>query len=150
MARPDILRGTYSTILMGDGATPEVFTVLCGITAKSITEQVNTSDTFNRDCADPEDVPVRQISGTGRQWSMRGSGNMNRANFQDLEDAVGMVKNYRFFIARKAGEAAPKLNGYFLAPGMITTKTITGDDGAYMQMDLTFESDGEWTWVDVP
>jgi hypothetical protein len=89
MARPDIIRGTYITILMGDGAAPEVFTVLCGITAKSMTTQVNTSDTFNRDCADPEDVPVRQISATGRQWSMRGSGNMNRALLPDLDDACG-------------------------------------------------------------
>ena len=71
MSRPNILRGTYVTVLVQTAAgPPAVFEVLCGVTAKSITDQVNTTDTFNRDCADPEDVPVRQISATGRQWSM--------------------------------------------------------------------------------
>lgn len=149
MARPDILRGTYVTVLMGDGAGPEVFTVLCGVTAKSLAEQVNTTDTFNRDCADPEDVPVRQISATGRQWSMRASGNLNRAQKALLDGAVGEVKNYRFFIARKATEVAPKINGYYGGAAMLTAKNIDGADGGYIQVDLTFESDGEWTWTDV-
>jgi hypothetical protein len=135
---------------MGDGAGPEVFSVLCGITAKSITDQVNTSDSFVRDCADPEDVPVREIISSGRQWSIRGSGQMNRANIQDIDEATGVIKNYRFFIARKAGEVAPALNGYYGGAAMITTKTINGDDPAYVGVDLTIESHGAWAWTDVP
>lgn len=151
MARPDIIRGTYVIILKGNAdGPPETFTVMCGITAKSITDQVNTSDTFNRDCADPEDVPVRQISATGRLWSMRGSGNLNRTLLPDLEDAVGQILNYRFFIARKASEVAPKLNGYYGGAAMITSKVVSGNDPEYAGLDLTFESDGEWTWTDVP
>jgi hypothetical protein len=151
MARPDIIRGTYVTILMGqEDGPPETFAVLCGITAKSLSDTVNTSDTFNRDCADPEDAPVRQISATGRQWSMRGSGNLNRTLLPDLDDAVGVTKSYRFFIARKATEVSPKLNGYYGGEAMITSKVLNGDDGGYLAVDLTFESDGEWTWTDVP
>lgn len=150
MARPDTLRGTYVTILMGDGAGPEVFTVLCGITAKAFTDQVNTGDSFVRDCADPEEVPLREIIASGRQWSIRGSGQMNRANIGDIDDAVGEIKNYRFFIARKVGEVAPKLNGYYGGAAMLVTKTINGDDGAYVGVDVAFESHGAWTWVDVP
>jgi hypothetical protein len=150
MSRVNNLRGTYITVLMGDGATPEVFTVLCGITAKSMTTQVNTSDEFNRDCAQPEDVPVRELIATGKQWSIRGSGQMNRDLEPMLDAAVGHTKNFRFFIARKVGEVAPALNGYYGGPAMITSKVLSGDDAAKAAIDLSIESDGAWAWTAVP
>ena len=152
MARVTNLRGSYVEILMGDGATPtEAFIVLCGITTKSITDQVNTQDAFNRDCADPEDIPVRELITSGRQWSIRGSGQMNRTLLPDLEDAMGVTKNYRFFIRAKTGEVAGDnpLNGYYGGPAKIVTKTINGSDGDYVQIDLAIESDGAWAWSDV-
>jgi hypothetical protein len=137
---------------MGDGATPEVFTVLCGVTTKSITDTVNTGDNFTRDCADPEDIPVRELILSGRQWSLRGGGQMNRDNQPMLEAAVGKIQNYRFFIGAKQGELAADnpLNGYYGGEAAITTKTINGDDGGYVGLDLTIESHGPWTWTDVP
>jgi hypothetical protein len=153
MARVDNLRGTYVEILMGDGATPEVFTVLCGINVRSITTQVNTQDTFNRDCDDPEDIPVRELITQGKQWDMRGSGQMNRALFPQLLDAVGVTKNYRFFIRAKTTETvatvpAP-LNGYLGGPAKLVTHTLNGNDGDFVGVDLAFASDGLWDWTDV-
>lgn len=146
MARPNTLRGTYVDILMGDGAGPEVFTVLCGIMTKSITAQVNTGDSFVRDCALPEDIPVRELILSGKQWDLRGSGVMNRDNFPALLAAVGVIKNFRFFIKAKTGEVAPALNGYLGGAAAITTYTINGDDNGYAQIDLALASHGEWTW----
>lgn len=152
MARVNNLRGTYVEILVQTAAgPPAVFTVLCGITTKSITTQVNTQDTFNRDCADPEDIPVRELITSGRQWSMRGSGQMNRTMFKALLDLVGVTENYRFFIRAKTGEAAGDnpLNGYLGGPAKITSHTINGSDGDFVGLDLAIESDGAWDWVDV-
>lgn len=149
MARPNTLRGTYVEILMGDGAGPEVFTVLCGITAKSITAQVNTGDSFTRDCADPEDIPIRELILSGKQWDLRGSGQMNRDNLPDLIDAQGVIKNFRFFIRAKAGEIAPALNGYLGGAAAIATFTINGDDNGYAGIDLAIASHGEWVWTPV-
>lgn len=148
--RPNIQRGTYVTILKGDGAVPEVFAVLCGITTKSLADQVNTQDVATRDCADPEDVPTRNIIATSRQWSLRGAGQMNRDQREVIDDAVGQIGNYRFMIAKKAAEVAPALNGYYGGAAMITNKTITGDDGSIIGIDLAIESDGPWDWTDVP
>jgi hypothetical protein len=151
MSRPNNIRGTYVTILMGDGATPEVFAVLCGISTKSIADQVNTADSFVRDSADPEDKPVRELIVSGRQWTLRGSGQMNRDQRQVLDDAMGVTKNFRFFIAAKVGELAADnpLNGYYGGPAKITAKTTTGDDGVFVGIDLTIESDGAWNWTDI-
>lgn len=151
MARPNTLRGTYITILMGDGATPtEAFDVLCGITTKSFTDQVNTQDSFVRDCADPDDVPVREIIASGRQWTITGSGSMNRDNIADIDAAVGEIKNYRFFIGKKTGETGTPLNGYYSGQAMLTRRVINGDDGAYAGVDITIESHGAWAWTAVP
>lgn len=151
MSRPNNLRGTYVTILAGNGASPEVFVVLCGITTKSITDQVNTSDAFNRDCDEPEEVPVRQIITSGRQWSLRGSGQLNRDQFDLLEGLVGKSNSYRYFIAAKESEVAGDnpLNGYYGGKAVLTNKTINGDDGQYVNVDVSFESDGAWAWNDV-
>jgi hypothetical protein len=40
MAQPDIIRGTYFSLMLGDGAGPETFTALCGITTRDFTHQV--------------------------------------------------------------------------------------------------------------
>jgi hypothetical protein len=151
MARVNNLRGTYVEILYRSSTGPDVYTVLCGINVRSITTQVNTTDTFNRDCADPEDIPVRELITTGRQWSMRGSGQMNRTMFKDLLDLVGVTENFRFFIRAKTGEVAGDnpLNGYLGGPAKITTHTINGSDGDYVGLDLAIDSDGLWDWTDV-
>lgn len=151
MSKPDTLRGTYVEILMGDGESPQLFSVLCGINTRSITDQVNTSDSFVRDCADPEDIPIRELILSGRQWSMRGSGQMNRALLKDLDAAVGKIKDYRFFIRAKQGETAldDPLNGYYGGQAAITSKVINGNDGDYVNIDVAFESHGAWEWTDV-
>jgi hypothetical protein len=134
---------------MGNGSAPEVFTVLCGITTKSLTQQVNTSDVFSRDCALPEDVPVRDIVLSGRQWDIRGSGQLNRDNIALLDAAVGVIKNFRFFIRAKVGETGAALNGYYGGGAVITTRTINGDDGGFVGIDLAIASNGVWTWTPV-
>lgn len=150
MARPNILRGTYVTIMVRTAlGPPAVFTPLCGITTKSITDQVNTTDSFTRDCDEPEEVPTRNIIATSRQWDLRGSGQMNRDQMPLLESLVGQVEAYRFFIGAKEGEDDPAFNGYYGGDAMLVTKTINGDDGDMVNLDVAIASDGPWAWVDV-
>lgn len=148
MARPSTIRGTYISVLMGNGATPtEVFAVLCGLNAKSIAINVGTADEYVRDCADPEDVPVRELITTGKSWSISGSGVLNRTQFSDIEEAVGEYKNFRFFIGEPAADNI--LNGYLGGEAVITALTVDGGDGSTANVDISIESNGEWTWTDV-
>jgi hypothetical protein len=148
MARPDILRGTYVNILVSDGAAPAVFTPLCGITTRDLTDQINTQDAFVRDCADPEEVPTRSVIGTGRQWDMTGSGWMNRATLADVDALMGALEEYRFEILEPADDKV--YGGYYSGIGMLTQKKITGEDGDFVKLDITIASDGPWVWTTVP
>jgi hypothetical protein len=149
MAQPTIVRGTSVDILIGDGATPEVFSIVCGLTTRNFTEQVNTSDSFVADCADPEDVPIRRLIPTGRQWSLSGEGRYNRAQASVLRAAIGVTKNYRFVISEPSGDAVDA--GYYEGPAMLTNRQIggsAGESGNFASDSLQIESDGEWTWND--
>lgn len=147
MAAPDIVKGTYIDILMGDGATPEVFTPICGLTARTFTEQVNTNDQFVPDCADPEDIPVRRLVPTGKQWDLSGEGLLNLAQEATVRGASGLTKNYRFRINRPAGSTVG--TGYFEGPAMLTNIQIGGStgNGEFASVSLTMASDGEWTYT---
>lgn len=146
MARPDIIRGTYFILAMGDGAEPtEVFTALCGITSRNFTDQINTTDIFNRDCADPEDEPVRRLQVTGRQWSITGEGQLNRENIDSIIAAHGLTKNYRFYWTEPAGDEV--FRGYFEGPFKLINRGITGNDEEFAQISIQLESDGEVTWT---
>lgn len=147
MAQPDIVKGTYIDILIGDGDTPEVFTPICGLTTKNFTEQVNTNDVFVPDCADPEDVPIRRLNVTGRQWDISGDGLYNRAQASVIRNAVGVTKNYRFVVGEPTGDDIDA--GYYEGPAMITNRQLGGSDGgSFASISLTIASDGEWVWHD--
>lgn len=146
MAQPDIIRGTYFVLAMGNGATPtEVFTALCGITTRTFTSQVNTNDVFTRDCDDPEDIPIRRLIATGRQWSLSGEGQLNRANLDDIIAAEGVTKNYRFYYTEPADDEV--FRGYWQGPSKLVNITIGASDDDFATISLDIQSDGEWTWT---
>lgn len=145
MSQPDIIRGTYFILALGDGETVETFNALCGLTARQITSQANTSDQFIRDCADPEDVPIRRIIVTGRQWSLSGNGTLNRANIQSILNAEAVTRNYRFYWTEPSGDTV--FAGYYEGPAILTNVTIDGNDDAYAQISVQIESDGNWTFT---
>lgn len=147
MSQPDIVRGTYIDILLGDGATPEVFTPVCGITTRQFTSQINTNDSFIPDCDDPEDVPIRRLIPTGRQWDLSGDGLYNLAQEAILRSAEGVTLNYRFRIRRPAGSIVG--TGYYEGPGMLTQRQIGGNsgNGEFGSISLAIASDGTWVWV---
>jgi hypothetical protein len=148
MAKPKLLRGTYINILMGNGAGPEVFSPICGARVKSLDHVIETSEDYTRDCADPADIPTRDINAVGERWDMPFTGVLNRTQLSELQTAIGVKKNYRFELAQPTGDAV--FGGYWAGKGMLTRLNITGDDGTNSTIEGTILSDGEWTWTTVP
>jgi hypothetical protein len=148
MAAPAIVRGSYLDIAQGNGASPEVFAILCGLNTRNFTAQVNTSDSFVADCADPEDVPIRRLIPTGRQWSIGGEGRYNRSQRAVLEAGLGVTKNYRFIMSEPSGDSIS--DGWYEGPAMITNLQFGGsgaESGNFATVSIQIESDGEWTWT---
>ncbi len=147
MAQPDIIRGTYFSLMLGNGAGPEDFTALCGITTRSFTGQVNTNDVFTRDCALPENVPVRRVIATGKQWSLSGEGVLNRADLERIQAELGAISNWRFLFTEPTDDEV--FQGHWGGAFMMTNLQVTGEDENYANISIQLESDGEVVFTEV-
>lgn len=147
MALPDVLEDGYVTIMLGNGAGPEVFTAVCGLTTRGFTEQVNTADRFIRDCATPDAIPIRRLTKTGRQWSLSGSGYMARESLAKVQAAVGVTKNWRFMLGQPTGDLV--FGGNYTGPAMVTTLTLGATEGDLVSIEISIVSDGIWLFAEV-
>lgn len=145
MAKPVTVKGTKVRLLQGDGATPEVFSAFCGLTAKSINFQTNTNETFVPDCDDPDAPQWRELSKSGRYVSISGSGLLNMGSLEAFQAAYDEdeTATYRFEIAVPALQHG----GYWIGQFMLTNFQITGNDGELTNVEITLESSGEVLWV---
>ncbi len=148
MAQPDIIPGTYFSLMLGNGASPEVFTALCGITTRSFIHQVNSNDVFTRDCTDPEAIPVRRVSVTGEQWDLAGEGLLNRSNLKSLQAAIKRRRSWRFVFSEPADDEV--FQGFYAGPGVETNLSITaGDEDGFAKISIAIASDGQWDFTEV-
>lgn len=146
MALPNRVRGGYYYLQVGNGASPEVFTTICGLNTRSFTAQLNGNDEFIKDCADPEAIPVRAFLPTGKQWDISGSGIIDRNNISELVARQGETANYRFIMGAPDGSTG--FSGYWEGPGVLTNIQFGGNDDAFATLDVTIVSDGQWDLVE--
>lgn len=143
MAYTDKLKSTRVAIMMGDGAIPEVFAPMCGITTKGFQQTRATSDTVDWDCADPDAIPitVRDVGAT--DWNISGSGLLHRPLLPQVQAAFDDADptNFRFAFDDDV------IDGYYQGPGIITDFNITGSNGEYVQVSLTISAAGPKTFV---
>lgn len=141
---PTRLKSGYGAINMGDGATPEVFTKLCGLTSYTYTNQTATNDDIVDPCDEPESIGFRSLVATSKSATIQVSGFYNRTQSEIMRTAKGVSKNYTFKLTEPSGETVSKLTvaGKFV----MTNHEITGGtNGEYIQFSATFESDGTFT-----
>jgi hypothetical protein len=147
MAQPKIIRGTYFSLMARTATGPDVYTALCGVTTRTFTAGVNASDQFTRDCADPEDVPIRRRIVTGKQWTLAGEGSLNRDNLETILGLQAVTENYRFVFTEPDDDEV--FQGHWTGPGILESITITAEDEAFATISFTIESDGEWAFAEV-
>lgn len=147
MSRPAIVRGSYISIAVEDADNPGTFLALCGLNTKNFVYQKNSSDEFIADCADPEDVPVRALNITGRQWDISGDGYHNRTQAGLLRDLMdeGSSRTFRFVMAEPAADAID--DGYWEGPAQLMNLNIGAGTGRATSA-VAIASDGEWVWND--
>lgn len=142
MALP--IEADFAVVKIGDGATPEVFTILCGLDNVEINRTANTSDRFRRDCNLPGSVPFRRSRTTGKQIDITASGAINIPDMPRYLAALGKTGNYRielgqYVIGNDAGDIVYEIVGPF---NLTSANSSVGDEGS---AQVTLASDGAWT-----
>jgi hypothetical protein len=137
----------FALVKMGDGASPEVFTAICGLQDGTINRTVNTQDRFVRDCAKPGEVPERKVKATGRQTDITGTGLTNADEVARVEAALGEVKNYRVEVYQDDGTDTGTLLGTWAGPFMLSSANNTVPRESTSSFELTLVSNGATTWT---
>lgn len=145
MAKPTTAKYSELQILVGDGGSPEAFSVVCGMTSKGVQRQAQTNSTVVPDCAD-EDAPAWEekavnslsisISGSG-VWAAENHG-IFMAWFYS-----GLPKNIKV----RHLNAAPGTPEYEEGPALLTALNNTVERGNKVQAEITIEMDGQPTLV---
>jgi hypothetical protein len=137
----------FALIKIGDGASPEVFSVICGLTDVTHSETVGTSDRFVRDCAKPGEVPSRKTRATGKQLDVSGSGLTNVDMIPDLQDALGKVLTYRVEFYADDGTDAGDLLGTTTGAFRMTANNLNIPREGDATGEISLASHGDWTYA---
>lgn len=128
--------GRLLLIQIGDGASPEVFKNLCGITTRNFNMSADSVDTTIPDCVNPGATPQKTAVPGVKQRTFTGSGKFvagaNSATF------ISYVNDATIFNARVI---VPGLGSYTGA-WFVTNFEFSGESAGMMDFSATFEAAG--------
>src|SRR5690606_33564992 len=131
-----------------DGETPEVFTAHCGFTSLNLTVNIETNSTNVPDCEDP-DLPAWLASDeVSKQMVLGGDGVLDTDAVLLWRDWLleGGERNVRWLTD---GATNAEANGYFSAPGILTTYEEIGTRGERWSLNIGITLNGAPEWVDL-
>lgn len=138
MAKPTTAAATKLLILVGDGATPEVFAEPCGLTTKGFNGQADTGETIVPDCDDPEAPAWKERTTTSLSRDVTGSGVL-------AKESLAMWNTW--FESGEAKNVKIKIDGVgwitWTGAYLLTGLNITGERGGKVQVEVSLTSDGE-------
>jgi predicted secreted protein len=145
MAQPTVLPGTKLLILVGDGATPEVFAAPCGLTTSGIDFTASTSTTLIPDCDDPEAPAWEAKDVNALSAQVTGTGVMAVETFDLWNDwfQAAEIKNVQI----KIDDAAL---GHWAGAFILSSLKYGGQRGQKVTLDATLVNSGAVAWVPNP
>lgn len=133
--------GRLLLIKMGDGASPEVFTSVCGFRARNFNMSNSEVDTTVPDCEDPGG-PVQKTSIPGiADRTFSGSGLFDNDEVgKDVADAarLGTVNTFQVIVPGY---------GTFEGPYIVTEFTFDGEMEGNLGFSATFKPSGALTFT---
>lgn len=145
MAQMTRVRFGEKALLIGDGATPEVFGAPCGLNELTRTTNTETETVNLPDCDDPDALSWLGVDEISKQMVITFSGQVAQESHAMWGewDREGGPKNVRFYtdlLAIKGG-------GYFEGPAYLTAYEETAQIKRSWNNTGTITFDGKPTWV---
>lgn len=137
----------FALVKMGDGADPEVFTTVCGMTGVTINQSAQSSDRYVRDCAKPGEVPIRKQRITGKALDVSGSGLTNVDEIDRLNTALGAPKNYEIELYEEDGTDTGNLLGTLAYTSKMTAFNMSIPREGDATAEINLPSHGVWTYT---
>jgi hypothetical protein len=139
MAPPTTAKFGKFRVLLGNGASPEVFAAPCGFTSKSLALTKNLTDVNLPDCDDP-DAPAwvgRDVESLTA--SITGEGVMAAESAADWMDAFESTSS----ISVKVEIEFPLVTWTYTGKMHISSMTLAAEQGGRVSNNVEMQSDGE-------
>lgn len=146
MTQPVTFPFSAFQVLVGNGATPEVFSFPCGFTQRSLKINATAGETQVPDC-DNEDAPVwtaRDITSLSASVAGQGVTTVGAAPIWRGWALAGSKKNIR---VGPANQPLAKDGGYYAGVAVLTSYEVVAEKGKRATINVTIDSDGLWSWV---
>lgn len=145
MAKPTVFKYGAGLVYLGDGASPEVFSKLCGFKSIGFAIEKDTGDTTVVDCDDPDAASWKDTAVTAMGWTAEFSGELAKEAESLLWAAVNKTTAVSLrirIVGAGTGPATPDLQ--FAGAGHITYAP-SGAFGALWQVSVSVTGDGALT-----
>lgn len=139
MAQPTTARFGKFKVKLGNGATPEVFSVPCGFTSKSLTLTKNLTEVNLPDCDDPDAVAWVGRDAESLSASISGEGVLAAESVETWLDAWENVDS----ISVEVDVEFPAKTLRWVGKMHIATLNPSAEQGGRVTMSVEMQSDGE-------
>lgn len=137
----------FALLKIGDGASPEVFSISCGKQDVSMNFVANSADRFVRDCAKPGEIPFRKAKATGRQADVTATGLTDVSTFGAEVALVGTKQNITVELYADNNTDSGDLLGTVGMNALITALNIGVSRDGDSTAEIVLASNGAWTWT---
>ena len=145
MAQPTVATFGKFLLLLGDGASPEVFSAPCGFTDRSLELKADTNSTQVPDCDNP-DAPAWETKDISTlSVTVTGQGVLALEALPKWRDWYfsATPKNVRVQLALPAGKGP----GYYQGAAILTSLKHDSAVGEKIKLSVNIENTGAWSWV---
>jgi len=139
MSYPTTIKGQKIGLRLGDGADPEVFTVVCGITSKGLQRTRAVNDAVVWDCADPDALPITEREMAAGDWTISGSGQAVAAELDRLEAAYETGANWQIVFFGTGSTVTRSYTG----SAIMTDLNLGAVNGEKASISITLSGNGE-------
>ena len=128
--------GRLLIIKIGDGASPEVFSALCGVQTRKFNLSANEVDTTIPDCANPDKTPQKTVEPGIKNRTFTGSG-----KFVKSANTTAFMQHVIDATKFNAQVVVPGL-GEFEGEWMVSDFELSGEQEGNMDFSATFAAAG--------
>lgn len=145
MAAPTTLSYKAFKVLLGNGATPEVFTAPCAMTSRSWAGSADSVDTTTPDCDDEDLVVWTESEVSSLSAQIQGSGVLAMADVATWRTWFfsGAAKNVRVVLDVAGAQGGGYIEGGYILTGF----EISGERKNKTQISVTMKSTGKPVWT---
>jgi hypothetical protein len=146
MAQPTTVRGGKIRVLLGNSATPIVYSAPCGFTQKTITLTKALEEVQLPDCADPDKVDWLGRDATSLSMGISGEGVLALESTETWLDAWESVES----VPAKVEWEFPSKTITWTGRMHVETLEVGAPNGRRATQNVSMQSDGEMVRVVTP